>query len=355
LPIWLLIKFHFVEHYKKKGYNIAGFIPKGINQQTDIIDELEKEGIPISDGIDKVQLLDNQVALAYVQDVVSTSKYVILDIGGYFAASAPSLSQTSQSKTLVGIVEDTENGHKKYEKVVQEIKCPVYSVARSPLKETEDTNIGTEIVQATESILKSETSFSCLYMDYAGVIGLGKIGKSIVHTLHGNRVQMFCHDRDPLHMAQMRTNENFPLATKDQVLAHCDIIFSATGNNAITESDFPTLRNNVYIATATSPDDELGFDPTNFKLVGSTANINRYEIGEGKYINLICNGHPPNFVYGSFPGPGLFLTQSGVLTSLNELQKDPIVKPGQIHTLRRDKLYKNSKIWLDYFANIIGK
>jgi adenosylhomocysteinase len=347
----------FCRTLQKKGYNVAGFVPKGIrrDKETVFVKELRKEGIEISLEIDKTRLLDEQSAFEYVQSVVSTSRYAILDMGGYFAASAPFLSKRNQLKTLVGIIEDTENGHKKYERVMNKISCPVFSIARNPIKEAEDANIGADIFQATESFLKSEMFFSSLCIDYAGVIGLGKIGRSIAHTLRGNRVQMFCYDQDPLVMAQMKTKENFPLATKNQVLSQCNIIFSATGNNAITKDDLYRLKDNTFIATVTSPDDELGFDPQDLTLVRSTENIKTYEVGNGNHIHLICDGYPPNILFGALPGPGLFLSQSGILTSLNELQNNQYNSTEVIHTLSRDKLYKSSETWLEYFANIIGR
>ncbi len=63
------------------------------------------------------------------------SEFLLLDIGGYFAPVANSLASRYKNRIL-GIIEDTENGHQKYEAAHKKspLKLPVVSVARSPLK-----------------------------------------------------------------------------------------------------------------------------------------------------------------------------------------------------------------------------
>jgi adenosylhomocysteinase len=73
---------------------------------------------------------------------------VAIDIGGYLA---PAVAHLSASATLVGVVEDTENGHQRYERELDPpFPCPVLSVARSPLKNAEDYLIGHSVVFSTE-------------------------------------------------------------------------------------------------------------------------------------------------------------------------------------------------------------
>jgi adenosylhomocysteinase len=56
-------------------------------------------------------------------------KVVLFDIGGWFAPVIEKLSIEFPEKIL-GVVEDTENGHQKYE-LLQTIPVPIYSIARS--------------------------------------------------------------------------------------------------------------------------------------------------------------------------------------------------------------------------------
>lgn len=112
---------------------------------------------------------------------------LFLDIGGYFAPPIDSLSSLLGDR-LFGIVEDTENGHQKYDKYVETIKqrgrsipCPIFSVARSPLKEPEDYLVGQSILFSIERVLRAHNSL--LTNKIVLVIGYGKIGKSISSRL----------------------------------------------------------------------------------------------------------------------------------------------------------------------------
>ena len=74
---------------------------------------------------------------------------------------------------LIGVVEDTENGHKRYEQIAFP-PCPVLSVARSPLKEPEDFLVGHAIVFSAEALIRQ--SGVVMVNKRALVIGYGKIG-----------------------------------------------------------------------------------------------------------------------------------------------------------------------------------
>jgi len=59
-------------------------------------------------------------------------KICLINIGSYFSSSINMLKTKSGNK-LLGVVEDTENGHQKYERTFSG-KVNIISVARSPLK-----------------------------------------------------------------------------------------------------------------------------------------------------------------------------------------------------------------------------
>lgn len=78
-----------------------------------------------------------------------TKRSLILDIGGYFSHLA-----SKEELGVVGVIEDTENGHKKYHEATNNLRYPVISVARSELKKNEDALVGHSIVHATDSLLR---------------------------------------------------------------------------------------------------------------------------------------------------------------------------------------------------------
>lgn len=63
-----------------------------------------------------------------------------MEIGGYFAPVLQDL-RTEFAQDFLGVVEDTEIGHRRYQEA-QPLPCPVVSVARSTLKAAEDSLVG---------------------------------------------------------------------------------------------------------------------------------------------------------------------------------------------------------------------
>lgn len=72
----------------------------------------------------------------------------MLDVGGYFAGVLDHLCAQFSGK-IAGVVEDTENGHQRYAEL-DKLPCPVFSVARSPLKDPEDYLVGQSVVFSTD-------------------------------------------------------------------------------------------------------------------------------------------------------------------------------------------------------------
>ncbi|CAM4901943.1 unnamed protein product [Rotaria socialis] len=110
-----------------------------------------------------------------------------MDIGGYFAPYLAELGNKDSYPRLwklLGIVEDTENGHQKYHDAKQSLPRNVthpriYSVARSQMKMTEDYNVGKSLVRAADTILRQTLDLRLEDHPVVGVIGFGKIGNSI--------------------------------------------------------------------------------------------------------------------------------------------------------------------------------
>jgi adenosylhomocysteinase len=124
-----------------------------------------------------------------IDRLIGTDKFIILDIGGYFADSFADIDKQFNGN-LIGVIEDTENGHQKYVESLQllndeEKTKPVYSVARSPLKEPEDYLVGQSIVYSVERILRDNNSL--LTNKRVFVIGYGKIGKSVASSLSSKK------------------------------------------------------------------------------------------------------------------------------------------------------------------------
>ncbi|CAF4619870.1 unnamed protein product, partial [Rotaria sp. Silwood2] len=142
---------------------------------------------------------DNVVELIMNAEIPKGAEIIIMDIGGYFAPCLVDVvrHQTSEKKwKLLGIVEDTENGHQKYNEALQsfssvskDLKQPrIYSVARSKMKMTEDYNVGKSLVRAADSILRETLDLRLEDHLTVGVIGFGKIGTSIAMHLRQQHI-----------------------------------------------------------------------------------------------------------------------------------------------------------------------
>lgn len=271
-------------------------------------------------------------------------KVVLLDIGGYFASIINRLVDENPNKIL-GVVEDTENGHQKYEEL-SELKVPVVSVARSILKENEDYLVGQSIVFSSDSLLR-EYNRLLIFMD-CGVLGYGKIGKSISANLQKMNIKPMVYD--VIDSKRVKSiNEGNKSPEKDEILEKSDIIFCATGNKSLDIHDFRKLKNGCFVASVTSADDEFNFDflESEYEAEKVHEHIIKYT-NTANYFYMLNSGNAINFLHGAVVGDFIFLVQSEILSGVNYLQ-DKNLKPG-IHELPAEYKEKLSKTWLKYFA-----
>ncbi|WP_237102926.1 adenosylhomocysteinase [Nonomuraea sp. MG754425] len=205
------------------------------------------------DTLDREQFANADSALAYVESRAAGRDLILLDVGGYFAPVLGHLHAHFTGR-IIGVVEDTENGHQRYA-VLDKLPCPVFSVARSPLKEPEDYLVGQSVVFSTEALVRSRDDI--LNGRPACVIGYGKLGRSIAAMLHAKHVGVTVYDVDPVRRVQALSQGYRAAATLIEALTGAGIVVCATGNFALREDDFSRVANGAYIASVTSSDDEL--------------------------------------------------------------------------------------------------
>jgi len=98
--------------------------------------------------LDREQIKNSDTILEILENI--DKKIIILDIGGYFAPIINDLKERLKDK-LLGVIEDTENGYKRYEQI-SNLNIPLFTIARSPLKLMEDYLVGQSIFFSTENI-----------------------------------------------------------------------------------------------------------------------------------------------------------------------------------------------------------
>ncbi|GGX10462.1 hypothetical protein GCM10010297_35060 [Streptomyces malachitofuscus] len=110
---------------------LRAVLPKPKSVHPEAMRVVESRGY-VCDKLSREAFADPERALRYVESRAAGLSVVLLDVGGYFAPSLHVLCGDF-SGSIVGVVEDTENGHRRYADI-DKLPCPVVSVARSPLK-----------------------------------------------------------------------------------------------------------------------------------------------------------------------------------------------------------------------------
>lgn len=309
-------------------------------------DQVKRFRLPVDkDGqVEKDKLGVRELLAVSAQELIkewlsdSNKKAIIIDIGGYFA---PCLEFMKDSGVL-GIVEDTENGHQLYRSVLdllfrenkQGNVPPIISVARSQIKDAEDHNVGKAITLATDSILRKD---AYTYLGEAKtilIIGYGKIGQAAADTASRmTRGAVLVCEKDDVRALKASSHSFTVVDTLEDGLREADVIISCTGAKCLEEKHIPYLKKGVYIASCTSRDGEFAdsflrrLDETkNREKLRSSVNslspriqdeekgishITAYTIGNN-IIHLLNEGNSVNFVQKAVHGYFIH----GVLASL---------------------------------------
>ncbi|NLT56596.1 MAG: adenosylhomocysteinase [Actinomycetales bacterium] len=304
----------------------------------------EVETIAPCAELSREMFTDPDSAVGFLEAHAAGEPVVLLDVGGYFA---PSLSAVAKgfSGRLVGVVEDTENGHRRYAEM-QELPCPVVSVARSPLKDPEDYLVGQSVVFSTEALMRGRGDI--LPGRAALVIGFGKLGSSIARLLQAKGVQVTVYDVDPIRRTHA-LSQGFAVAPdRRAALAGAGVVLCATGALALRGEDFTCLRNGAYVATVTSSEDELELAglPEVYTCAPAGEHVARWET-TGHYFYLLNGGNAVNFLHGASVGPFIFLIQAEILAGVAMLARGDL-SPG-LHEVDDAARAVIAAMWLDYF------
>lgn len=335
-------KYLFLKYLSKIG-DIRGIIPKQTSIDKTSLKIIKKD-FTVFHNITKEYLKNKRKTIKFIKSLVGNNKFIILDIGGYFSYSINDINEEFGNNFL-GIIEDTENGHIKYERI-KNVKSPIFSVARSPLKYSEDILVAYSTVYSAENILRFRNE--TLVSKKITVIGYGKIGEHIVRDLTAKKARVFVYDNDPKKLIHALA-EGYNIINKKELLKSSDIIFCVTGNKSLNEFDLNKIKKECYIFSITSSDDEFKFnkfknfvkekfDPVGFTLIK----------GECK-IHLVNYGNSINFLHKAVIGNFIYLVQSEIILAINELISKKY--SSGISELEDSKRNKIAKIWLKIFQN----
>lgn len=314
--------------------------PNSINQKVYL--QLQDSGI----RVDIAARSTSEILTAAPYLKTGKQKSILLDVGGYFHELA-----TQRDLNILGIIEDTENGLKKYMSVEDKLRYPVISVARSTLKENEDKLVGESIVHATDTILRTENRI----IDYMActVVGYGKIGSGIAGKLKRLGIKPVVLEKNPQRLVRA-LNDNCIARPLEEALHTSEVVFCATGTKSLSIHEFRMLRSGAYVVSVTSSDDE--FDLLYLDKEYEAEKINEYitkYTSTRNYFYLVNDGNPVNFLFGSALNGFINLILSEGLFSANALvqNKNRFRKPGLYENSSKDR-DDIASLWLAEFAGI---
>ena len=270
--------------------------PNSINEKTYTIVQKDfkishvcREDMAQDTGNEVIKILEN-----------TDEKILLFDIGGYFAHIHETWPVTILERIAL-IIEDTENGYQKYEHVIEDSErkkqnypFKVVSVARSPLKENEDFLVGQSVFFSADALMREDGKL-IQYLK-CGILGYGKIGRSIASHLLQRGVKPAVYDTNPLKRVSA-FNELNRIPDRDSIIKESDILFSATGNKALKIEDFRELKNGCYIFSVTSSDDELELEFTGeYEKQEVRKHIFKYSNENMNYFFLVNDGNAVNFI-----------------------------------------------------------
>ncbi len=280
---------------------------------------------------------------------VSDKRFAVIDTDGYFSQVLHKIAARGRFN-IAGIVEDTENGHQKYEALLggnprAGLPVPIISVARSKLKEPEDFLVGQAVVFSADALLRE--CGLLLTGKQAAVFGYGKIGSSIAAALRAKGVMVHVHDCNPVRQALAFAHGYGP-GNRERIIGEADFLFCATGNKSMKSTDTEILKHGAFIFTATSGDDEIEDYEKILTIRRPSAIHPRVSsVPSTKGSVFLCNdGNSVNFMHGGVVGPFIKLVQAELILALSQLRT--------AHRDRISQLSDESKrfiaeIWFSHF------
>ncbi|WP_181118532.1 hypothetical protein [Rathayibacter sp. AY1B5] len=356
--------------------NASGFLSAAVPKREHALNKEEFKKNPSAIFAEVLPEIDRAI------DPQKRPRLILLDIGGYFAPlRADATRQLAELRDavdalgyrLVGIIEDTENGHKRYERALaatsseETLGFNVYSVARSPLKKPENHLVGVAVTFSIEAILRQ--SNIVLQSRRAGVIGFGPIGRSVAHSLRGRGIPVTICELDSIRLAQAAA-QGFRVydfrRQFEEFATTANLLVSATGAGAsgdrgerpISEKTIGALRPGTFVASVTSADDEIDiqsliaadYSPTPLRYNGDIAKWRQSSPRgtNGHEFYLMLGGNAVNFKHEGVIGPAIQLLQGEIAACLVKAL-EPAESVRYVLELNHEDRTRVADMWLDQY------
>lgn len=215
--------------------------------QPEVVNKLRSLGYRISTPSDVRGV--QATAMEKVEHCTREGRRVLVqEIGGYLAEEVERLGALPR---FLGVVEDTNNGHWRYDAVeATRVQFPVVSIAHSPVKAIEDKQVGDAVTFSIERIVRAHQ-----YRVVRGVVvlvfGFGSIGGSCARALRDRGARVLVSDTDPIKRLAASV-EGFIVGSPEELVPCADIIVGATGRCSINRSVIEAAKDSTLLVSASS-------------------------------------------------------------------------------------------------------
>jgi adenosylhomocysteinase len=343
---------------------VLAIIPKDSTKirYYDIIDALKADNFNIIEPINKENFKSSKFTIELLKKLhCDNKKFIILDHGGYFAEVIHSIVDAFK-ENLVGIAEFTYNGQKRYETFSNNLSIPIITCARSPLKQPADKEAGESIAHLIDHVLRITWGIKSKTKNKVkiGIIGYGILGGAVAKSLRARGARnILIADNNYLQLLSA-VEQRFEISSTECIIKNCNLIVSATSNKGIAPEEYVNMRDGAFIATVTSPDDELDLDhlidnqiliKTNETPLVTTFHVNNTE----KEIHLIAEGNSANtLIRAGIGSPSLFLIEAEYLVSILLLITSLETLKPNLQEVSSDIRSKITSLWLEHFHYYVG-
>lgn len=289
---------------------------------------IKKNSDTISVASDFYSAMCESIKLAFKNEVISFAnsgmKVLIIEDGGFHYSVIDELIKNYPvlKNALIGAIEQTTSGVKRYQKAVNNIivPYPVLSVARSKIKMRVEAHfIARRVIDELNYLLYMANNF--LSFHNILIIGYGIIGRNISQALSTLKCNVVVYDIEE-SILSLAKEDGIKIIDDVQNIQFVDnlIIIGATGESAFTSSMFFSFvtsdAKKIFLASASSKRIEfqcivdffeVGDKDVNYKkIIDKMENIRidqkdygitysfRYKNIDKKIV-LIANGYPVNF------------------------------------------------------------
>ncbi len=332
----------------------------------DAISEIGRIGgviaIPYSIDPSALEVLSKQyrVVCPTLQDLMTPSKLVqlieplvtdrpfcVLEIGGYCAEAHCALSERFGDR-LIGVVEDTEAGHRRYLNVLP-TTFPVFSVARSPLKRAEDALVGPSCVFSVDRLLRSRGML--LQGRRALILGYGKVGRGAAMSLRSLGCQVSVFDTS-FGQRALALAEGFLIPDKRHAVESANVIVGCAGTTSMSAGDLALVKDGAILFSCSSKTVEFDVEHIGqhyWQRVIAPA-ITEHGAGDRRFF-LIADGTPVNYLDSAVIGPVLSLVQAEILFGIQALLEASSSPTDRLHSVDDTRREAIAEVWIQEFCD----